>query len=133
MGVFSNIQRALDIKLNALADRPYIAWPNTKFKPSENASYIRPTLLPAASTLATLNDDHRNPGIYQVDVFVPLEKGLNAALTLVDDIKVHFESERSLVEDDDVIMIQNISLGRLERQDAWFRVYLEVNYICYSP
>lgn len=132
MGVFSNIQRALDTHLNTLANRPYIAWPNTKFSPTENAAYIRPTVIPANSTLQTLNDVHRNPGIYQVDVFVPLEKGLNSALSLVDEIKAHFEEDRTLVAGSDTVMIQNIGLGQLERQDAWFRVYLEINYICYS-
>lgn len=132
MGVFSNIQRALDTHLNLLANRPYIAWPNTKFSPTENIAYIRPTLLPANSTLETLNDVNRNPGIYQVDVYVPLEKGLNSALSLIDDVKDHFESNRSLVTGGDTIFIQNITLGQLERQDAWFRVYLEINYICYS-
>ncbi len=133
MGVFSNIQRALDTRLNTLINRPYIAWPNTKFIPAENTSYIRPTLLPANSTLYTLNDNHRNSGIYQVDIFVPLEKGLNSALSLVDDVKEHFENTRDLVAGTDTVHIQQISLGQLERQEAWFRVYLEINYICYSP
>lgn len=133
MGVFSNIQRSLDTHLNLLVNRPYVAWPNTKFTPVGDSSYIRPTLLPANSSLATLNDNHRNPGIYQVDIFVPLEKGLNSALTLADDIKAHFETSRQLTAGTDTVFIQNVSLGQLERQDAWFRVYIEINYICYSP
>ncbi len=132
MGVFSNIQRALDTHLNILANRPYIAWPNTKYEPINGSTYMRPTVLSANSTLQTLNDVHRNPGIYQIDIFVPLEKGLNSALSLVDDIKDHFESDRTLTAGGDTVMIQNITLGQLERQEAWFRVYLEVNYICYS-
>lgn len=132
MGVFSNIQRALDTHLNTLSSRPYIAWPNTKFNPVENAAYIKPTVLAANSSLETLNDVHKNPGIYQVDIYVPLEKGLNSALSLVDDIKDHFEDNRTLTSGGTIVYIQNVSLGQLERQDAWFRVYLEINYICYS-
>ncbi len=132
MGVFSNIQRALDTRLNTLANRPYVAWPNTKFVPTENTSFIRPTLLPASSELLTLNDNHRNPGIYQIDIFVPLEKGMNSALTLADDIKEHFETERRLTAGVNTIFITAVSFGNIERQDAWLRAYLEVNYSCYS-
>lgn len=132
MGVFSNIQRALDTRLNELADRPFIAWPNTKFNPTNGSSYIRPTLMPAKSELYTINSVNMNPGIYQIDVYVPLEKGLNSALSLVDAIKDHFETDRSLVAGSDTVYIQNITLGDSERQDAWFRVYLEINYVCYS-
>lgn len=133
MGVLANIQAALDTKLNGLSGRPYIAWPNTKYNPTENTSYIRPTILPAASQLYTITDNHRNSGIYQIDIFTALEKGMAPALTLADNIKTYFESDRVLTAGSDQILIQNISMGTPERQDAWFRVYLEVNYICYSP
>ena len=132
MGVFSNIQRALDTRLNQLIDRPFIAWPNTKFAPTAGASYIRPTLIQAKSELYTLNDVHMNQGIYQIDIYVPLEKGLNSALSLMDAIAEHFEEERSLVVGDDTVHIQQITPGDSERQDAWYRVYLEINYLCYS-
>lgn len=132
MGVFSNIQRALDTHLNSLTDRPYVAWPNAKATPLNGSSYIRPTLLPANSDLYTLNDVNMNPGIYQIDIYAPLEKGLNSALTLADAIKDHFESNRRLTAGGDTVFIQNISLGSAERQDAWYRVFLEINYVCYS-
>lgn len=132
MGVFSNIQRALDTKLNTLANRPFIAWPNTKYAPTENTAFIRPTLLPVSSDLYTLNNEHRNPGIYQIDVFVPLEKGLNSALSLIDDIAEHFSSDRRLSAGTDTVFIQNISISPAERQEAWLRIYIEINYVCYS-
>lgn len=133
MAVLGNIQAALDTRLNSLSNRPFIAWPNTKYVPAENVSYIRPTLLPAASQLYTITDNHRNSGIYQIDIFTALEKGMAPALTLADNIKVHFEANRTLTSGSDQVLIQAVSMGIPERQDAWFRVYLEVNYICYSP
>jgi len=132
VGTFSNIQRALDTHLNTLSNRPYVAWPNTKFKPQENASFIRPTMLAARSDILTLDDVHLNPGIYQVDVYVPLEKGVNAALTIIDDIKDHFEANRILNSGGTSVFIQSISLGQLQREEAWFRAYLEINYSCYE-
>lgn len=132
MGTFSNIQKALDTKLNTLANRPYIAWPNTKFTPTENTAFIRPTMLASSGDLLTLNNEHLNPGIYQIDIYVPLEKGLNSALILVDDIKDHFEVNRVLVANGTTVFIQNINLGSIQREEAWFRAILEINYSCYA-
>ena len=132
MGVFSNIQNALQVRLNTLTNRPYIAWPNKEFTPIQGNTYIRPTLLAGESTLLNLDLAYSNPGIYQIDIFVPTAKGMNAVLTLVDDVKDHFEADRDLISGTSTIYIKNVSLSSVDRQNAWFRAIVEINYICYQ-
>ncbi len=132
MGVFSNIQRALDKRLALLPNIPFVAWPNTKTAPGISQTYLRPTLLPAKSTLYTLNDENFNPGIYQIDIFTPLNLGVGAALDLADNIKSLYEQARTIVEGSDTIYIQEVSLIKGDRSDTYFMMSLDVSYICYS-
>ncbi len=132
MGVFSNIQAALDTKLATLSGLPSVAWDNTKFIPTLGTTFLRPTLLPASSSLFTLNEVRRNPGIYQVDIFTEVEKGPSAGLALADSIKTLFEGARRLTAGADTIFIKQVSLGKGERQDAWNHTFVEINYECYS-
>ena len=57
MGVYTNIQAALDTELNTISGSPSIAWPNTAFTPTHGTLYLEPTLLPSPSRLETLNGD----------------------------------------------------------------------------
>ena len=132
MSTFLNIQRALDKRLAAMPNRPAIAWPNTKFTSQNETLYLRPTMLPAQSSLYTLNDVHRNPGIYQIDIFCALEKGVSAALTMADEIIDFFEEDRSLTAGVDTVYIQSCGVSAGERQESWYRVYVEIAYVCFS-
>lgn len=132
MGTFTNIQAALDTKLSTLSGLPAVCWPNTKYSPTENTTFLRPTLLSNTSELATLNSYHLHKGIYQIDIFVALEKGPAAMLTLQDSIKAHFENGRRLTAGSDIIYIQAISPGQGIRENAWFMGHVDINYICYS-
>lgn len=132
MGVFSNVQRALDTQLATLSASPPVAWSNVKYTPVVGTSYLRPTILPANSELTTLTDHKRNPGVYQVDIFTEVEKGEGAGLTLADSIKSLFEGNRRLTAGSDIVFIKQISLGRGERQNAWNHIFVEIHYECYS-
>jgi hypothetical protein len=70
-------------------------------------------------------------GIYQIDVFVPVEKGVNALNTLLDNIGSLFRSNKVLTATD-VVWVQSISRGLGERQESWYVGFIEVNYLCYS-
>ena len=128
MAIYTNIQIALDSRLNTLTDKPDIAWPNVKYRPTKNSAFLRPTLLPAASERYTLNDGGKHQGIYQIDVFVPLDTGLATALDYADDIRNHFR-DQTLTAGGDKIYISFISMGNYDRVDSWFRVIVEVNYM----
>lgn len=134
MGVFANIQRVLDEKIKTAPSNTYISWPNTNVKPgnAQLTQYIRPTMLLAATDVYTLNDYERIPGIYQIDVFGQTNRGVGQVYNIADEIKTHFESSRTLIQDGTVVLIKGISMRQAEREDAWFKVIVEVNFICYN-
>lgn len=132
MGIFSNIENALNTRLASLAGLPAVAWPNTKYIPTENTLFIRPTLLPAATNLDTLGGGELHAGIYQIDVFVPLEKGINTLNNLLDNIASLYRDSKTLTADTNIIFVQAVGRGRTERQEAWFTSFVEINFICHS-
>ncbi len=131
MGVFTNIETALHTRLATLSGSPAVAWPNTHYVPTENTSFIRPTILPTNTNLECLSGSEIHKGIYQIDVFVPLEKGVSALNTLLDSIESLFKSNKTMTATD-VVFVQSIARGRAQRQESWYVSFLEVNYLCYS-
>lgn len=132
MGVFSNIQKAMDTTLASVSAIPPIAWSNVEYIPTQGATFVRPTLMPAGSQMATLNGTSRNPGIYQIDIFTPSGKGQGASLVIADAIKIKFESNRRIAANSDTIFILQVSLGKGERENAWDHIFVEVHYYCIS-
>lgn len=134
MAVFANIQRLLDTRLKSLPSSPFIAWPNAEVRPGNSAltEYVRPSLLLASTELHTVNDRQRIPGIYQVDIYGQLNRGVRSTYALADEIKEHFEDDRDLTQDSTLLLIQNISMGPAEREESWYKVVVEINFICYD-
>ncbi len=131
MGVFSNIEIALNTRLATLSGLPAVAWPNIEFKPVENTLFLRPTMLPVGSKLHQLNGLERHEGIYQVDIYAPLEKGVLVVNNLLDSIKSLFSSNKTLVATD-TIFIQEVGVGKTQRQESWYVGMVEIHYLCYS-
>lgn len=134
MSVYANIQRLLDQQLKLVPSNPYVSWPNAEIRPGNSAlnQFVQPNLLLASTELHTLKDHERIPGIYQIDIYGKLNRGVRQILTLADETKEHYEATRKLTQGDTTVFIQNISLGPYERQEAWFKTFVEVNFICYN-
>ncbi len=131
MAVFTNIEVALHTRLATLSASPPVQWPNTRYQPIENTIYLRPTVLPASTTLNTLAGMEHHIGIYQVDVFVPLEKGISTLDSWLDAIQSLFKSNKTLTATD-VVFVQAVSRSPAVRDEAWYTGFVEINYICYS-
>lgn len=129
MGVFNNIQNALHTKLAAVSGLPTIYYPNDNNEPVRGTNFVRPTLIPAASQLYTINNENYHSGIFQVDIFVKLNNGTSQALLLADSIREAF-NKQVLTASGTRVFIQHISMSRAERDEAWWHVFLEINYIC---
>lgn len=132
MGVFTNINAALNTRLSTLSGLPEISWPNKRYSPLQGVAWIRPTLLPVPSSLSSLDGVQEHGGIYQIDIFVPLEKGIALFNTIADNLLAHFSSNKRLAAGTDVIFIQAVSIGQAVRQEAWYAGYVQINYLCYS-
>ena len=136
MSVYTNIQIALDTKLNTISGSPSIAWPNTEFTPTHGTLYLEPITLPIVSSLETLNDYQRYSGIYQINVSVPLEKGTATVNLWADRIIDLFIGDRRLVGGADTILIQNIDRGPTQRNTdddvEYYRTNIDINFIVYT-
>jgi hypothetical protein len=129
MGVFNNIQNALNTKLASIVGIPTVYYPNDNNEPTRGTNFVRPTLLPASSELYTINNENYHSGIYQVDIFTKLNKGTSEALLIADSIREAF-NRQVLTSSGTRVFIQNINMSRAERDEAWWHVFLEINYIC---
>jgi len=131
MGLFNNIQNALTSRLTTVPGLPIIAHPNSNYKPEENTSYVRPTLLPAKSELYGL-EFGRHQGIYQVDIFTTIKKGTAPILLIADSVREHFLEQLELVSGSDTVFIQEISISPSQRVEGWWSCSVEINYICFN-
>jgi hypothetical protein len=129
MGVFNNIQNALNVKLNSLSGIPTIYWPNTQNEPTAGTNWLRPTLLPAASRPETLTNGNYHSGIYQVDIYTSLKKGTSEAFLIADTIREGFNRQR-LANNGTIVNIVNVSVSTARRDEGWWNVFVEISYIC---
>lgn len=132
MGVYTDIESALNARLDSLSSHPPIAWPNTKYKPIEGTTYLRPTLLPAESDADTLNGGQVDKGIYQIDIFVPTEKGISVITAWMDAIKDHFPNGTILTSNTTKIYVNKIGRSLFQREENWFSGYISIYYESYN-
>jgi hypothetical protein len=132
MGTFSGIELALSSRLSLLPGIPAVQWPNVKYSPNENTEFFRPTLLPGDTKLETISGQSIHTGIYQIDIFVPLEKGIFKIDSYMDSIEDHFKAIRTLTSGNITVFIQAIGRGLSQRQDSWYVGFVEINYICHA-
>ncbi len=132
MGVNTDIEAALNTRLNSLASHPPIAWPNTQYKPIIGTAYLRPTILPSESIEETLNGGQVDQGIYQIDIFVPLEKGISAITTWMDSIRAHFINGSILTSGGTKVYIIKTNRSLFQREESWFSGYISIYYQSYN-
>lgn len=132
MGVFSDIQAALDTRLSTVTGLPTVAWENVNFKPTEGTPYVRPNLLAGDSTLSTVAKQQMNVGIYQVDIFYPTSNGPGDLLTMLDTIYDHFKVQNILTVNTTEVIVRQIGRTNIDRDGSWSVGSIEITYNCYA-
>ncbi len=132
MNVFNNIQNAFNTAINSVPLIPEIAFANVKYKPVEGVPYIRPTLLPAKSSLTTLEHESVYEGICQIDIYTSLDKGTAPLLTIADAIRTYFITNDILTSGDDRVSVQEINISQAQRTESWWSCYVQLTYICFN-
>lgn len=132
MGIFTDIEAALNTKLSTLNSLPQVQWPNVDFTPTQGTVFIRPTILPASGDLATLSGQYNHKGIYQVNIFCPINKGISTVTSYLDSLQALFTTSKTLTAGSTKVFIQSVSMGQLERQEGWYVGFITIQYICYS-
>lgn len=129
MSTFNDIHNALNLQLSGISGLPDIYYPNAQNSPAQGNNWIRPTLLPAKSTLFTLANENMHSGIYQVDIFTSLKKGSAEINTIADAIRTGF-NRQSFSSNGVTVHSQAISISPIEREEAWCHCFVEIEYIC---
>lgn len=133
MSIFLEMESALQKRLDSIAGHPTIHWENDDlYEPIAETRYWRPTNLPIRSELATAGALQKHQGIYQVDVFVEAEQGIGQLMTDLDLIYEAFNTTESLVVNETKVNILSVGRGKAERDESWFKGYIEIYYMCYS-
>lgn len=130
---FRDIQLALDVRLSQVAYPVAIANENTVYKPVAGTPWIRPTVLNARGETLDLDNANDSPGVYQIDLFYPLNKGTSDLLSKLDDIAEYFAAEKTLTFNQSTILIRSISKlpSRID-DNTWFAASLEIIFNSYT-
>lgn len=128
---FNDIQGALRSQLNTLANKPPIAWENTNYSPNATTLYLRATGLPGDTVQACLGDDglDEHVGIFQVDVFVPDNKGRTTWPDLVAD---HFKRGTVLTLNTTNVRITTVSINTAFKDDEFYIVPISITYQAFT-
>ncbi len=130
-GLFTSAQIALETRLASMSGAPAIAFENVNYTPVEGTTYLQPNNLIASGKIETLSNLQENKGIFQVDIYVPTEKGTKAANTLIDAIYNHFHAQK-LVSGSVSVEIMGIRPKHMGLDGAWWKSFVEINYRYYS-
>ena len=134
MGVFTDIQAALQTKLSNVSGAPSkIVYENDiEYKPVLGTRFWRSTNIRRPSELSNAAAQQKHQGIYQVDVFVPAETGLATLMGDLDAIYAAFNTVNDLTAGSHVISILDVSPGTILNEEAWCHGFLEIEYVCYA-
>jgi len=133
---FLDISAALDANLNtlALANNIPVAWENSSYTPVTGRAYLRATLLPADTDGLGLADNSTDEhlGIYQVDVFAPIDTGKGQAVMLADSIADQFKRGTELIYNGVKVRIKTVSRSTGSRDGSWFIVPVYIQYYSFT-
>lgn len=138
--VFKNIRVCLESRLGEIAtDIPSIQYENTEFdlsdidKSSSSVKWIRATLLPAETQIASIGQNGRDlhTGIFQIDYFSSV--GAGGFEDDMDIIANYFVKGDTLTTGTTNVRIRNTSLGVGRRDGAFFVRNIDVDYFAYTP
>jgi len=131
--VFFDISAALDTQLNTMAGLPPVAWHNKKYTPVQGTLFIRPTLIPATTTAATIGaGSDFSTGLYQIDIFSPADEGKNEASTMSDTIAEQFKRDTELTYNARTVTIRSASQRVIGNSDGWYHYSVDVLYYAYT-
>lgn len=129
---FTDISAALDARTELL-NLP-TQWENDNFKPVNGQLYIRPTLMPAGTEQAGIEvnplEDHS--GIYQIDIFAPIDKKKGESMAVADAVATHFKANSTLTFNGVEVTIRNTSRGTGGRDDAWYKIPVFISFFSFT-
>jgi len=136
MSAFNDINIALNKRLQAYStanSRP-IAYENIEYKPVIGTMFLRATALPPNTEQAGLGTGglERHEGIFQVDVFAPIDRSKATALAEADSIANYFQRGSTLTYNGVNVRLYTSNLGPGLRDGSWFILPVFIDYLSYT-
>ena len=130
---FSEIQIALDSRLNQMPTQIAIAWENTQFTPVKDQPWARPTVMNGpSSTVNITNGNILRPGIYQVDLFYPSGKGTKDLMNKLDELFTLFKDSPYLTVGETTVIVRSISITKKSIDTIWVTASLKIIFESYD-
>jgi hypothetical protein len=131
---FFDLQAALHTRLSTMPSLPDVAWPNYGFEPTLGTLWIRPTVLPADTAAATYGDSgtDEQTGVYQIDVFAPLDEGDGEVRQMADTIADRFKPTTAITYNGLTVRCISVSIEGLTREENWLHLPVKIKYLAFS-
>lgn len=132
MSAFNDISVALNQRLQAYAtaNNRQVAYENIGFTPTTGTLFLRPTVLPVDTLQAGLgsNGQEFHDGIFQVDVFAPVDVSKAIALSEADAVADYFARGLVLTYNGVKVRIGSARIGSGNREASWYQIPISINY-----
>lgn len=132
MSAFNDISIALNQRLQAYAtaNNKQVAYENMGFTPTTGTLFLRPTVLPVDTIQSGLGTKGQelHDGIFQVDVFAPVDQSKAVALAEADAVANYFARGLVLTYNGVKVRIGTASLGAGNREETWYQIPISINY-----
>ena len=125
--VFNSIPAALiaHYRAGAFFTDALTAYPNAAFtKPAPTVAWASVFNIPATTAPLSLSDSDEMPGVFQIDLNYPLNKGAGAAQAMAQQIRAHFK-RGTRVSGVEIGAVSYVPVGPL---DGWYRGVVSVEY-----
>ncbi len=112
-----SVRAALEAKLNAMTPALATAWENVPYTPVSGTAYQAAYVLPVTENPTMGDDHHRLAGIFQVNLFYPLQTGTLTAATRAELIKTTFKRGTTMVSGSVSVIVErtpDIGQGRVD-------------------
>lgn len=128
---FNDIQAALDNRLNTLSGGYDIAWPNIKYEPAGNETFLAPNFIPDEMVQVGLGSNGKDEmnGLYQVDVVYPAGQGRSS---VPDSVADHFKRGTVLSYNGTNVRVRSVSIAQAITEGAYHFVPVTVNFQTYT-
>lgn len=132
MSAFRDISIALNqrVQAYATANSRSVAYENIGYTPTTGTPFIRPTVLPVDTVQAGLGSKGQefHDGIFQVDVFWPVDQQKALALAEADSIADYFARGLTLTYNGVNVRIGTASIGASNRENSWYQIPVLIDY-----
>jgi hypothetical protein len=127
---YTDIEKALVAAVAVVDSTTPRGYPDDPLKSPPDGLWLQLHNLRSRSLPVTLGDkgEDNHPGILQIDVNYPVNKGSKQVLAKADELAAYFTAGKALTYSAQDVKILSCSLSPGRSVDGYYRVSLSVNY-----